>query len=228
MQSLAPLIVGAIALLGIIYRVRTIDTHAYHFSVKVNVFMFTALGLGLLLTNPYVPSSPSMPQGFGRWLLLAASLIYPIMIFTLLGRKLRDILRDANVFLYGGFVLICWLAVFFGFGAVIFKIQENTGATQTHLGAVWFFILGPLFYLPIMGFIHALLGPVIAAFNLALLVGSILQGAHSSFSLSTLFDLLEFIGIQGIIFKWALYIASTVLAMSELLDPSRLKDKLGE
>jgi len=198
------ILVGSVILWGVIHRYKTINTPEYFRSLKITVFVFAALGIGMSIINPERIIFPVNRDDFFLLLVITLS-IYPLLISSLLGEKLyvfdfvKSILFYPIIFLFTVFIFLPFV-----------------------LDIVDFNIVLTITVLPIIGFIHTVLGSILASVNIAIILTGIFDQGIGAFDISLVFDFLDMLGIESEPVKWIILICSTALGLSDLISEDKI------
>lgn len=77
-----------------------------------------------------------------------------------------------------------------------------------------------------LGFIHSLLGSVIAGINIALIISHFFTNGVLGFDLGSVFDVFEQVGISSTPLKWLIVISSTTLGLHGYITLDNLRDAI--
>ena len=163
------LLAGSIILIGAIRRVQTIGTAEFVVTVRVTVFLFAAFAIGLFvvdadtavtLASQLVPGREHTDQGISWMTLLFFSLL-PVVYRIVEGARFTEAWKHA----FDG-LLVCLLVLIATI--LVHNVGESALGVQA-MQALW--LVGGAV---VLGFAHAVFGPVLAAFNLSLIVASVI------------------------------------------------------
>jgi len=218
-KATSALLAGSIILIGAIRRVQTIGTAEFVVTVRVTVFLFAAFAIGLFvvdadtaftLASQLVPGREHTDQGISWMTLLFFSLL-PVVYRIVEGARFTEAWKHA----FDG-LLVCLLVLIATI--LVHNVGESALGVQA-MQALW--LVGGAV---VLGFAHAVFGPVLAAFNLSLIVASVIGAGVFSVSLFNVFEWLGHLGIYSEPLKWILLAGSTALGLHGTVSQTSLRD----
>ena len=191
-----PPLLGAFVIWSLIARYKTINSPAFTKNVQITVFIFASFAVGLCMINTgktlKIAHVLEQHHSF-KTLLFTSPALFPIIFKILQGHSF------STAFNINLDVVLLPLIMFFGL-----KYFLLPGNNQL------FLIIYFVSFTVVLGFMHSVFGGILAAFNVALIIASFLHYHVLSIDLSSVFDILEQIGIASPLFKWMIVIASTL------------------
>ena len=191
-------LLGAMVVWAVIYRYRTLHGHDYFLAQYITLFAFASLAVGLTIKDQGVAREVARAAFGGERFYLFAAVAYGCFFLY------RYVVQRRLGFSLGE---LFWIG---GSGAVGFMVLRDFEP----LGGLYIAsILAFIGLLLILGALHALLGPVIAALNLALAINYFVESFE--FNYAALFNVLDLIHVETGPLRLALLAASTLLGLME-------------
>jgi hypothetical protein len=211
-ESIVTLSLGSFVIWSLVARYRTINTDSFTINTQITVFIFAAFAVGLTLVNVEkaikITHLLAKDESF-KFLLFASPALLPIIIKILIGQTF------SSSFTLNADVVIIPLVMFFTLN--FFLIPGNDQL---------FLILYFITFAIALGFIHSVLGGILASFNIALMIANFFNHSILSVDLNSVFDVLEQIGIASPAAKWLIVIVSTIAGLHSSISSQWLRDLL--
>ena len=183
------------------------------------MFLFAAFAIGLFVVDAdtafthatqLVPDHEHADQGIAWMALLSFSLL-PVVYRIVEGERFTEAWRHAS-----GGLPVCLLVL------IATILVHNVG--ESALGVQGMQALWLVGVAVVLGFAHAVFSPVLAAFNLSLIVASVIGAGVFSVSLFDVFEWLGHLGIYSEPLKWILLAGSTALGLHGTVSLASLRD----
>ncbi|WP_394753562.1 hypothetical protein [Crenothrix sp.] len=211
-ESIVTIVLGSFVIWNLVTRYQTINSHSFIKNAQITVFIFASFAVGLSMVNAdkTIKIAHLLEQHHSlKMLLFASPALLPIIFKVLQGSTF------SSAFTLNADVIVMPLVMFFTLK--FFLIPENHKLFLM-LYFITFFIA--------LGFIHSVLGGILASFNIALMVASFFNHSVLSIDLNSLFDLFEQVGVASPAIKWFILIASTLVGLNGSLSSQWLRELL--
>lgn len=209
-ESIVTLVLGSFIIWNLVTRYQTINSHSFIKNAQITVFIFASFAMGLSIVNMEktikIAQLLENHHSF-KMLLFASPALLPIIFKVLHGSTF------SSAFTLNADVIVIPLVMFFTLK--FFLIPEN----HTLFLIVYF-----ITFAIALGFIHSVLGGILASFNIALMVASFFNHSVLSIDLNSVFDLLEQVGVASPVLKWLILITSTLVGLNGSLSSQWLRD----
>ncbi len=191
---------------GVIFRMHTYRKANYPLSLTLNMIVFTLVALFYAIANPVESSNLGVifvtnPCGISAI----------ILFFGLYKNWFSGDLGWAKLFL---FLLLCWVSL----NLVTVVAKNGLYVVGPSILAMGLWVLA--FF--ILGYFHAWLGPVIAGFNLGLLLDMACLGYDAQWSQWT--SVVDFLAMDYPWLRWVVVLFSCLLSLVGYIDRLELPD----
>jgi hypothetical protein len=230
-ESIVALIAGAIVIWSLVVRYRTINTPEFTENTRLTIGIFAAFAVGLPMLNfektmeAFHRSTLLLGKDIGVVIVLASPLLLFPIFKILEGYSLSySFARYSPYRLFDWFldnfiaIIVAIFVLFFVYNSLSFDLQQ--GISQ--LTQIFLFVS----FIITLGFIHSLLGSVIAGINIALIIAHFFTNGVFAFDLNNIFDLFEKVGISSTPLKWTIMVGSTTLGLQSYISFDNLKDMI--
>jgi hypothetical protein len=204
MEYVFIILVGGTFVYGFIHWMNNITSTNYTEHVKGTILAFIVIMTGTLFVYPSKISfiinnifSTINPL----WVIGTIAVFFPasIYIFTLKSfDTVFEAFENKNWF-------ISFLMIILGMAIISFKVPYKE-------------IIIFLALMPTIGFLHGVLGSLIASFNISLFLTYIFKQQALNIDINTVFDFFSFINITDPTMKWAILFISTFLGLSTMIE----------
>lgn len=225
LKTALALAAGSIIVYGAIRRLQTIGSAELVSTVRITVFLFAAFAVGLFVVDAPVAQEltsqlvfiPFAPEGRGRaaGIVLLCVFLIPTIVRILKGERFPDVWEGS----VGWGWVLCPAGLLLA-TVYVYSIDES-GLAPHVVELAWFLIAAVTF-----AFAHAVFGPVLAAFNLSLILSSLFGAGVLSVSPVDVFEWLGHLGIYSEVVKWVLLALSTTLGLYGAFSLQYVKDLL--
>lgn len=205
-ESIVALIAGSIVIWSLIARYSTINTPEFYKNTKITMFLFSAMAIGISMLNPQKIADIMDLPGDGELLLIFLFGLFPVIF---------KVLKDYP--LVYSFEFNKWMIILPLIAGAVTALLHDINIQLSYISYFICFII-------ILGFIHSLLGSVIAGINIALIISHFFTNGVLGFDLGSVFDVFEQVGISSTPLKWLIVISSTTLGLHGYITLENLKD----
>jgi hypothetical protein len=211
-ESIVTLVLGSFIVWNLVARYQTINAPSFIKNAQITVFIFAsfAIGLSMVSMEKTIRITHLLEHHHSfKVLLFTSPALLPIIFKVLQGCTF------SSAFTLNTDVIVMPLVMFFALKFFLMPDNHNL-----------FLIVYFIAFAVALGFIHSILGGVLASFNIALMVANFFNHSVLSIDLDSIFDLLGQIGIASPVFKWLILIASTLVGLNGSLSNQWLRDLL--
>ena len=191
LKTAVALAAGSVIVYGAIRRLQTIGSDEFVSTVRITVFLFSAFAVGLFVVDAPVAQDlaselvfvPFAPEGRGRvaGIVLLCVFLIPSIVRILRGERFPEVWEWTLAW-------VLWPAGLLLATLYAYSIDES-GLAPHVVELAWFLVAAVAF-----AFAHAVFGPVLAAFNLSLILSSLFGAGVLAVSLVDVFEWLGHLG----------------------------------
>ena len=196
-------LVGGTFMYGCIHWINSVNTRDYIKHIKLTIFVFVIIMVGILFVNStkvnFITDNVFREVN-PLWIIGMIAISFPAIIYIFL----NEYITISEVF-YKHNWFISFFIVLMGMGLITLNIPYKE--------TIIF-----LFLMPTIGFLHGLLGPLIASFNISLVLTYLFKQKALNLDINTVFDSFSFINISDPSMKWAILIISTFFGLLTLIE----------